>query len=135
MRETERDSSFLRRFLTEELMREMDLFKYEARGDDLVVDKVSDEEGWREVKETLIRNVGASSIPVIKVEDADFGQNRTLYLKHAHDGRDLQLEYGEKTLAYVARLWGREVVLETTLQGKRSLLCYNERGFSMRALK
>jgi hypothetical protein len=26
-------------------------------------------------------------------------------------------------------------VLETTLQGKRSLLCYNERGFSMRALK
>jgi stage V sporulation protein R len=135
VRETERDSSFLRRFLTEELMREMDLFKYEARGDDLVVDKVSDEEGWREVKETLIRNVGASSIPVIKVEDADFGQNRTLYLKHSHDGRDLQLEYGEKTLAYVARLWGREVVLETTLQGKRSLLCYNERGFSMRALK
>ena len=135
VRETERDSSFLRRFLTEELMREMDLFKYEARGDDLVVDKVSDEEGWREVKETLIRNVGAGSIPVIKVEDADFGQNRTLYLKHSHDGRDLQLEYGEKTLAYVARLWGREVVLETTLQGKRSLLCYNERGFSMRALK
>jgi len=135
VRETERDSSFLRRFLTEELMREMDLYKYEARGDDLVVDKVSDEEGWREVKETLIRNVGASSIPVIKVEDADFGQNRTLYLKHSHDGRDLQLEYGEKTLAYVARLWGREVVLETTLQGKRSLLCYNERGFSMRALQ
>ncbi|HZZ07250.1 MAG TPA: hypothetical protein VFE43_01820, partial [Candidatus Binataceae bacterium] len=60
---------------------------------------------------------------------------RTLYLKHSHEGRDLQLEYGEKTLAYVARLWGREVVLETTLQGKRSLLCYNERGFSMRALK
>jgi hypothetical protein len=26
-------------------------------------------------------------------------------------------------------------VLETSLQSKRSLLCYNERGFSMRALK
>ena len=50
-----------------------------------------------EVKETLIKNVGANSIPVIKVEDADFGQNRTLYLKHDHDGRDLQLEYAEKT--------------------------------------
>ena len=68
MREAERDSSFLRRYLTEELMREMDMFQYEARGDDLVVDKVSDEEGWREVKETLISNVGAGSIPVIKVE-------------------------------------------------------------------
>ncbi len=135
VRETERDSSFLRRFLTEDLMREMDIFKYGAHGDDLVIDKVSDEEGWREVKETLIRNVGTSSIPVIKVDDADFGQNRTLGLKHYHDGRDLQLEYAEKTLAYVHRLWDREVVLETTLQGKRSLLCYNERGFSMRALK
>jgi stage V sporulation protein R len=135
VRETERDSSFLRRYLTADLMREMDLFKYEARGEDLVVDKVSDDDGWQEVKDALIRNVGTGSIPVIKVEDADFGQNRTLYLKHNHDGRDLQLEYAEKTLAYLARLWGRECVLETTLQGKRSLLCYNERGFSMRALK
>ncbi|MFZ0889202.1 MAG: SpoVR family protein [Candidatus Binataceae bacterium] len=135
VREVERDSSFLRRYLTEELMREMDLFRYEARGEDLVVSRVSDEDGWREVKETLIRNVGTSAIPVIKVEDADFGQNRTLYLRHYHDGRDLHMEYAEKTLAYVYRLWGREVVIETTLQGKRTLLCCNERGFSMRALK
>jgi stage V sporulation protein R len=134
-REVERDSSFLRRYLTEELMREMDLFEYEPRGDDLVIDKVSDEEGWKAVKETLIKNVGTGSIPVIKVEDADFGHNRVLYLKHHHDGRDLQLEYAEKTLAFVHRLWGRECVIETTLQGKRSLLCFNERGFSMRALK
>jgi stage V sporulation protein R len=134
-REVERDSSFIRRYLTEELMRDMDLFEYQARGSDLVVDKVSDTEGWREVKETLIRSVGTSSIPVIKVEDADFGHNHTLYLRHYHDGRDLQLEYAEKTLAYLQRLWGRECVLETTLQGKRSQLCYNERGFSIRALK
>ncbi|HUY19216.1 MAG TPA: SpoVR family protein [Candidatus Binataceae bacterium] len=134
-REVERDSSFIRRYLTEDLMRDMDLFEYQARGSDLVVDKVSDTEGWREVKETLIRSVGTSSIPVIKVEDADFGHNHTLYLRHSHDGRDLQLEYAEKTLAYLQRLWGRECVLETTLQGKRSQLCYNERGFSIRALK
>src|SRR5271157_2343057 len=72
-REVERDSSFIRRYLTEDLMREMDLFEYEARGEDLVIGKVSDEEGWRGVKETLIRDTGANSIPVIKVEDADFG--------------------------------------------------------------
>ena len=90
---------------------------------------------WREVKETLIRSVGTNGIPVIKVEDADFGHNHTLYLKHSHDGRDLHLEYAEKTLSYLQRLWGRECVLETTLQGKRSQLCYNERGFSIRALK
>jgi len=134
-REVERDTSFIRRYLTEELMRDMDLFDYQARGSDLVVDKVSDPDGWREVKETLIRIVGTNGIPVIKVEDADFGHNHTLYLKHSHDGRDLHLEYAEKTLSYLQRLWGRECVLETTLQGKRSQLCYNERGFSIRALK
>jgi stage V sporulation protein R len=135
IREAERDASFIRRYLTEDLMRQMDLFQYEPRGEDLVINKVSDEEGWRDVKETLIRDVGASGLPVIKVEDADFGQNRTLYLKHYHDGRDLHMEYAEKTLGFAHRLWGREVVLETTLQGKRTLLCCNERGFSMRALK
>ena len=57
-------------------------------------------------------------------------------LESAHDRLRSSLSpFVRKTLAYVARLWGREVVLETTLQGKRSLLCYNERGFSMRALK
>ena len=135
VREVERDTSFLRRYLTEEMMRELDMFQYEARGDDYVVSKVSDEDNWKTVKETLIKNVGTGSIPVIKVEDADFGHNRTLYLKHQHDGRDLQLDYAEKTISYVYRLWGRECVLETSLQGKRSLLCFNDRGFSVRALK
>ena len=134
-REVERDSSFIRRYLTEELMREMDMFQYEARGEDLVVSEVSDEEGWRQVKEMLIKSVGVNSIPVIRIEDADFGQNRILYLRHYHDGRDLHLEYAEKTMAYLQRLWGREIVLETILQGKRSMLGYNDRGFSSRALK
>jgi len=135
VRETDRDQSFLRRFLTEELMREMDLFEYEPKGDDLVISKVADEEGWRGVKEQLIRGVGMGSIPVIRIEDADFGHKRTLYLVHDHDGRDLQLENAEKTLAYVYRLWGREAVIETTLSGKRTLLTFNDRGFSAKSLK
>ncbi len=135
VREVERDASFIRRYLTEDLVRELDIFEYEARGEELVVSKVADDDGWREVKATLIANVGTNSIPVMKVEDADFGRNRTLYLKHDHDGRDLHIEYAEKSLGYLQRLWGREVVLETVLDGKRSLLCSNDRGFSVRTLK
>src|SRR5260370_15953528 len=67
VREVERDTSFLRRYLTEEMMRELDMFQYEARGDDYVVSKVSDEDNWKTVKETLIKNVGTGSIPVIKI--------------------------------------------------------------------
>ncbi len=134
-RDVERDASFLRRYLTEDLMREMDLFQYEPRGEDLVISKVADEEGWKTVKEQLIHNIGTATIPVIKIEDADFGQNRTLYVRHYHDGRDLHLEYAEKTLAYLYQLWGRECILETSIQSKRSLLCFNDRGFSAKALK
>ena len=114
----------------------MDLFQYEARGDDLVIDKVSDEEGWREVKETLIRNVGASSIPVIKVEDADFGQNRTLYLKHSHDGRDLQLEYAREDAGLRARVCGAARSCSRP-RSRASARCSatTSAGFSMRALK
>jgi stage V sporulation protein R len=135
VRETDRDSSFLRRHLTEQLIRELNLFEYETKGDQKVVRNVADEAGWRQVKETLLKNVGMNSVPVIKVEDADFGHNHTLYIVHYHDGRDLQLEYAEKTLAYLSQLWNGEVVLETALDGKRYMLIYNDGGFSTKALR
>ncbi|TDJ74379.1 MAG: SpoVR family protein [Proteobacteria bacterium] len=132
VREVDRDVSFLRRFLTEELMREMDMFEYERRGDDLVISQVSDEENWQRVKDTLIAGTGMGPLPVIRIEDADYKQNRVLYLTHAHDGRDLELGYAEKTLAYVYQLWGREVLLETTLQGSGYVLSYDDDGFNQR---
>jgi len=135
VRETDRDVSFLRRHLTENLMRELNLFEYETKGEDLVVSKVADQDGWRQVKETLLINIGMGGNPVIKVSDSDYGQNRTLYLVHSHDGRDLQIEYAEKTLSYVYRLWQRDVALETVISGKRTLLLYNDRGFSTKTLK
>jgi stage V sporulation protein R len=122
IRESDRDQSFLRRFLTQEIMEELHLFQHDKRGKERVITKVSDQENWKDVKENLIKSVGTGSIPVIKVEDADFGRNRTLYLKHYHDGRDLQLEYAEHTLKHVSALWEREVVLETSINGKGSLL-------------
>ncbi len=135
VREADRDISFLRRHLTEDLMRELHLFEYEAKGDDLVISEVADKDGWRQVKETLLKSVGMGGIPVIRVADADYSQNRTLYLVHVHDGRDLQLEYSEKTLAYIHRLWQRDVALETVVNGKRALLTYNDHGFSTKTMK
>ncbi len=122
VRESDRDTSFLRRFLTVDIMRDLELFQHEKRGKERVITKVSDEENWEQVKQTLIHNVGSGSLPVLKIDDADFGKNRTLYIKHSHDGRDLQLEYAEHSLRHLKALWGREVVLETTLNGKPALL-------------
>ncbi len=134
-REVDRDVAFIRRWLQERLMRDLDLIRFEPRGDDLVISDVSDEEGWRAVKEMLLKSVGMGTVPVIRVEDADHGGTRTLLLSHAHDGRDLHLENAERTLAYVHRLWGRDVVLETIMNGKKASLTYGDKGFAAKAGK
>ncbi len=130
VRESDRDASFLRRFLDERLMRELGLFEYSQEKDEMVVSEISDDAGWQKTKETLLANVGAASIPVIKVEDADSGGTRTLLLRHYHDGRDLELDNAERTLAYAFRLWERPVVLETVLGGKSTTLRYDHDGFA-----
>jgi stage V sporulation protein R len=132
VREVERDASFLRRYLTEDLIRELNLFEYKSRGNEQVVSRVADEDNWRQIKETLIQNVGTGTIPVIKVEDADYNNNRALLLKHHHDGRDLQLEYAEKTMRYLHQLWGRGVAMETLLDGQRTLLNFIDGKFSIK---
>lgn len=129
VREIDRDVSFLRRFLTARLMREADLFQHEAQGDERVVTKVADTDNWREIKETLLRNVGLGPVPVIKVVDADHDGRRTLFLRHDFDGRELDPEHAEKTLAHLHRLWGRKVVLETTVEGRTVHLWADEDGF------
>lgn len=130
VREVDRDVSFLRRFLTQELMGKLDMFEYEPRGDEVVVDKIADGDEWESVKDTLLRNVGLGGVPVIQVEDADYRKNRSLFLRHVHDGRDLQPQYAEKTLAHLYKLWGREVVIETRVDNTRLMLSYGPDGLS-----
>lgn len=133
IREADRDTSFLRRFLKPEMMRKLDLFEYRGgRGGDVTVSRVSDEENWRNVKDTLIRNTGMNGIPVIKIVDSDYRANRHLLMRHSFDGRELQLEYAERTLRYVYDLWGRPVHLETKLDGTTRMLGFDGESFSVR---
>jgi stage V sporulation protein R len=132
-RESDRDAAFLRRHLTEELIRELDLYEYQRKGNEYVITQVADEDGWKEVRNTLVANVGMNTVPIIRVLDADSGGKRTLALEHVHDGRDLHPEYAERTLAFVHQLWQREVTLETIMGGKRSLLVQNDRGFTVKS--
>ena len=55
--------AFLRRFLTPELMRELDLFTWKTARRALVVDEVADEEHWESVKPALLRQIGSGSFP------------------------------------------------------------------------
>lgn len=119
IRAEDRDESFLRRYLTRELCAEMHLFAYESRGQAVVVSDVSDEEGWKAVRDILANSVGMSGIPTITVSGIDGG---VLQLLHAFDGRELELQYAAQTLQYVSTLWGGPVTLQTIIAGQEKTL-------------
>ncbi|MFO1073538.1 MAG: SpoVR family protein [Geminicoccaceae bacterium] len=129
VRETDRDVSFLRRFLTEELCRDLDLFTWRPRGEHLVVSEVADEEHWQDVKNALLKQISTGTMPVIRIHDANHKHRRALYLVHEHDGRDLDMTHADKTLSHLRTLWGREVYLLTQVRGKKTLMSVTDAGF------
>ena len=75
------------------------------------MDDVSDEEGWENVKNVLLKQIAGNSIPVIYADSIEDGY--ILVLHHEHDGRDLEISYAEKVVKHITHLWGSEVRLIT----------------------
>lgn len=120
-RDVDDDVSFIRNYLTEDLVRELNMFVYGARQDDVVVKSRS----WTEVRDRLASDLVHGGIPVIDVDDGDFNRRGELYLIHRHEGIDLDMPYAEKALQSVHRLWGRPVHLETVSDNRRVVLTYD----------
>ncbi|WP_125154673.1 SpoVR family protein [Clostridium rectalis] len=113
----ERDESFIRRYLTEELCYEMNLFQYGKHGKDYTIEEVSDERGFKEIKNTLCESCGIGMIPHIVIADMNTN-NKILTLEHKFDGRELEMSYTMETLKYLVDLWKHKIILKTTLNGK-----------------
>lgn len=123
VREMERDQSFIRKYLTKELCEEMNLFKFDKKGRDYQIVEVSDEVGWKEIRNTIANQVGMGGIPYIKV--VEFNQkDGSLMLEHEFDGRELELAYAYETLKYVRELWGNKVSIKTKIgQVSKNIIC------------
>ena len=121
VRELERDSSFLRRYLTQELCEETNLFEYVQKGNDFIVDEVSDDIGWMNIRDTLSNTCGMGSIPCISVENLS-RKDFTLTLRHIYEGRELLISYAQSTLKYVKELWGGNVELRTIINDRETVL-------------
>lgn len=115
-RETAHDISFLRQYLKEEDAFDLGLFSFSRQKDDYKIDEISDEDGWKEVKNTLINNVGMSGIPSIHV--SELTKDNVLVLEHDHDGRDLELNNADEVISHVHELWGGEVKMFTIVEGE-----------------
>jgi stage V sporulation protein R len=119
IRGQERDQSFLRRFLNQELCQELHLFNCKLRGIDIVVTEVADEDGWKTIRDELANLVGLGTVPEIKPRAVE---NGTLILEHVYDGRELEMTYAKETIKYVADLWGDKVDLKTKLNNKDKVI-------------
>ena len=118
-REVHNDESFIRQYLTQEDCEELNLFSYSTHAskeqEAEYIDEISDDDGWKIIKNDLIKNVGGNTIPTIVVADIEDGLN-IMILHHEHDGRDLELDYAEKVIEHVSFLWGDLVKLITIIE-------------------
>lgn len=114
VRESMNDVSAIRTYLDEEMCQELNLFSYSDRKGDLIVDDVSDDEGWESVKDAILMNSGISSVPRIYVDDMT--KSGTLVLRHEHDGRDLEISYADEVVKKISILWEDVVKLYTVIE-------------------
>lgn len=120
VRETETDISFLRNYLTKDLVEELDLYLYaQVDGRWEVVEK-----DWERVRDHLVRRLTHCGIPYIVVEDGDYRGRGELLLRHQHEGLDLDRRHALKTLEYLHRLWGKPVHLATIEKGRECLYSF-----------
>jgi stage V sporulation protein R len=117
------DATFLRKYLTESLVKRLDLYTYKrekVNGEEMWVVQDND---WRHVRDTLVENMTNLGQPIIYVIDGDYQRRGELYLKHSYDGKRLDPDWTRRALANIRKLWGRSVYLETvSSDGKTELL-------------
>jgi stage V sporulation protein R len=114
VREYDSDTSFIRNYMTKELVQDLDLYIFEKKGPEWKIT----EKTWETVRDQLVYSRVNGGFPYIVVEDGDYQRSGELYLNHSYEGMELDLKYIEKTLPYIYRLWGKPVHLQSLVEEK-----------------
>lgn len=121
VREIESDISFIRNYLTKDLVKKEDLFLFEKKGNDYVIT----DKDYRQVRDQLVSMRVNGGFPYIEVENGDYLKNGELYLIHRYEGMELDPHYLEHVLPYIQQLWGRPVHVETYVEEKPVVYSYD----------
>ena len=130
VREQEGDISFIRNYLTKELVRDLDLYLFGKQGNEWQVT----EKEWEAVRDQLAGTRVNGGFPYLVVTDGDYLRNGELYLKHNFEGLELDVKYIERTLPYVHQIWGKSVHLESVLDERPVLFTYDGKKVNRRFL-
>jgi stage V sporulation protein R len=130
VREIESDISFLRNYLTKDLVMREDMYLFQKQGKEYkIVDKA-----WEQVRDQLVGMRVNGGFPYLMVSDGDYQKNGELYIKHSFEGIELDLKYLEKVLPYIHQLWGRKTHIETVVEGRNMLFTYDGKGLHRKYL-
>ncbi|OCA87432.1 SpoVR family protein [Pseudobacillus wudalianchiensis] len=121
VREIESDISFLRNYLTKELVHREDMYLFQKKGKDY---KITDKD-WTNVRDQLVNMRVNGGFPYLTVNDGDYMKAGELYVKHWYEGVELDLKYLEKVLPHLYTLWGRTVHLETMVEDREILFSFS----------
>ena len=86
------------------------------------------------IKERLLFGLTNFGQPIIRVKDGNHRNRGELYLEHEHFGVDLKVDHAQDTLRHLHRLWTRPVHLETSVDGRPTLLSFDGTDHAIRPL-
>jgi spore cortex formation protein SpoVR/YcgB (stage V sporulation) len=125
-----RDESFVLQFLSPKLIRDFRLFAVQddSKESAMAVAAIHDEQGYRDVRRRLARHYDvAGQDPDLQVTEADLSGSRRLVLTHrVRNGVLLEKTEAERTLQYLAQLWGYRVKLVETEEDSSRVLKEHE---------
>jgi stage V sporulation protein R len=130
VREIESDISFIRNYLTKELVKQEDLYLFEKKGGNY---QITDKD-YEHVRDQLVSMRVNGSFPYIVVENGDYSRNGELYLKHGYEGTELDPRYLENVLPYIYQLWGRPVHMETYVENRPIIFSFDGKKIQRRSL-
>jgi len=132
VRRIHNDVTFIDTFLTQDFCKRYNLFSYKHNDQNDLYEIESRE--FKKIKERLLFNLTNFGQPIIRVKDGNYRNRGEMYLTQEHFGVDLRLDYAQDTIRHLHRLWTRPVHLETTVDGRPTLLSFDGTDHSIRPL-
>jgi stage V sporulation protein R len=124
VRRIHNDITFIDEFLTPEFCRRHRLFSF-GFNENAESYKIESRE-FSQIKERLLFSLTNFGQPIIRVLDANYLNRGELYLEHdSLGGMGLRVDYAERTLENLHRIWTRPVHIETVEDDRKLILSYD----------
>jgi stage V sporulation protein R len=132
VRRVHNDITFIDTFLTPEFCVEHKMFSYAFQ--EQMGQYVIESRDFDRIKQRLLWSLTNFGKPWIHVLNGNYHNRGELLLVHEHQGADLKLDHAADTLANIQFIWGRPVHLQTSVDGKSTLLSFDGSEHSTKTL-